>query len=208
MAVNIGKIYKPISDHFRRERMRAFCEQLNIGRETRVLDVGGSRTIWQQAPVKPHLTILNLYPRSVADSGENYVRASGCRMPFADNAFDVVFSNSVIEHLGAWPTIQTFADEVRRVGRRYWVQTPNRRFPIEPHYLAPFLHYAPKSAQKRLLRYGSGWGLLTKPSTKQVSDLVDELYLLDRRELASLFPDADVRGERFMGIDKSLVAWK
>jgi hypothetical protein len=186
--------------------MKAFFDRLNITAETRVLDVGGSEAIWELAPVRPKLTIVNLYPKIEVKNG-SYLRGSGRAIPFADKSFDVVFSNSVIEHLGSWSAIEELSTEIRRVGKRYWVQTPNRYFPFELHYLAPFIHFAPKALQKRVLRYGSGWGLLTKPTPKQVAEYVEELHLLGRRDLGRLFPEAELRGERFMGLVKSLVAW-
>lgn len=203
----IWDIYNPLLKHFRRPRMALFCRLFGISKDTRVLDVGGSQWIWELAPVKPKLTILNLYATNGA-GGAKYVRADGCEMPFADNAFDVVFCNSVIEHLGNWSAIERFAEEVSRVGRRYWVQTPNRNFPLEPHYLGPLVHYLPKEWQKRIFRYGTGLGLLTKPSKEEISQIVDELCLLTSRDLRQLFPRATIRIERFAGLAKSLIAAK
>jgi 2-polyprenyl-3-methyl-5-hydroxy-6-metoxy-1,4-benzoquinol methylase len=68
---------------------------------------------------------------------------TAARSPSAARSFDIVFSNSVIEHVGDAESQQQFAHEIARVGRAYWVQTPNRRFPVEPHLLTPFLHFLP-----------------------------------------------------------------
>ena len=73
----------------------------------------------------------------------------GRALPFRDEAFDVVFSNSVIEHVGDAASQRRFAREVARVGRAYWVQTPNRWFPVEQHLLTPLVHWLPKSWQRR-----------------------------------------------------------
>jgi hypothetical protein len=205
--ISIGQIYNPILRHFRKPRIERFCARFEITEHTRVLDVGGSRSIWELAPVMPRLSVVNLYGENVAGEAQ-YIRADGCSLPFSDGAFDVVFCNSVIEHLGDEEGTRKFSAEIRRVGVRYWVQTPDRHFPIEPHYLAPLIHYFPKSWQKRLFRYGTGTGLLTKPSKQEIAALVDELYPLSLDQLAQLFPDGEVEIERFLGMSKSLVAYR
>ena len=35
------------------------------------------------------------------------------------------------------------ANEIMRVGKKYFVQTPNKYFFIEPHYLLPFFNFCP-----------------------------------------------------------------
>jgi hypothetical protein len=130
---------------FRRRRMQRFVREFSIGRETRVLDVGGTPDDWQMVPVPPRLVLLNM-PRARADlaGAAHWVAGDGCSLPFRDRSFDVVFSNSVIEHVGDAACQQRFANEVARVGHAYWVQTPNRWFPVEQHLLTPFLHWLPR----------------------------------------------------------------
>ena len=87
-----------------------------------------------------------------------------------------------------------------------WIQTPAREFFIEPHLLTPFIHYLPRSVQARLLRYFTVWGLMTRPSPKEVAGFLDEVRLLTYREMQELFPDCQILRERFMGFTKSYVA--
>ncbi len=85
---------------FRGRRMRVFAAEFQITSETRVLDVGGTPSIWALLPVKPRITFLNM-PQGIGScAGFDFVFASGCEMPFPDQSFEIVFSNSVIEHVG------------------------------------------------------------------------------------------------------------
>ena len=134
------------------------------------------------------------------------MRGDGRQLDYRPSAFDIVFSNSVAEHLGTWADQQRFAAEIRRVGKAYWVQTPNRWFPFDPHLLALFVHYLPKAIQQHLLRYGTIWGLVIRPTRAQVAGFLAEVRLLTEREMRALFPDAQILVERFCGLNKSFIA--
>jgi len=196
---------------FRSRRMQRFVRELDIGPETRVLDIGGTLDNWQLVPVEPRLVLLNM-PRAKAEmaGGARWVLGDGRALPFRDGAFDVVFSNSVIEHVGGAASQQSFAREVSRVGRRYWVQTPNRWFPIEQHLMTPLVHWLPKSWQRAVVRHGTVWGALTHATVDRrdfyVEHFLRDIRLLGCREVRLLFPDASVIRERFLGITKSLIA--
>jgi hypothetical protein len=127
-------------------------------------------------------------------------------LDFADHSFDIAFSNSVIEHVGALDEQRAFADELRRVGRQLWVQTPARSFFFEPHLLTPFIHFLPHSWQRRLVRNFTLWGWVTRPSQASVDRMLGELRLLDYATFRALFPDCEIRRERFLGFTKSFVA--
>lgn len=197
--------------HFRSQRMRLFQQTFAISSCTRVLDVGGSPLIWQFCSVQPKLTILNL-PAALQPSSIEMTRVAGDgrMLPFQNAAFDIVFSNSVIEHVGNSANQQKFAHEVARVGRRYWIQTPNRRFPIELHLMLPFVHYLPKTWQRPIINRLTVWELLVQPNEHQrafyLSHFLNELNLLNWRELQALFPDSKILAERFFGFTKSLIA--
>jgi hypothetical protein len=125
----------------------------------------------------------------------------------SDKKYDVVFSNSVIEHVGSWSDQTDFAREVRRVGKKLWVQTPARECPFEPHYLAPFMHWLPKQLQKKLIRWCSVYGLLQHPSPAEVEQMVDSIRLLTKMEMQTLFPDCEVLEEKLLFfIPKSYIA--
>jgi hypothetical protein len=193
--------------------MRLFERTFEISSSTRILDVGGSPLIWEFASVRPRLTFINLPSALARPSFEASLAAGDGRLlPFRDSAFDVVFSNSVIEHVGVYEDQKDFADEVRRVGQRYWVQTPNRRFPIEMHVMLPFVHKLPKGLQRAVLRRFTLWEVLVRPTAEEreqfVEHVVNELNLLDRPSLTRLFPDAQIIAERMLGFEKSLIAFR
>jgi hypothetical protein len=138
------------------------------------------------------------------------VAGDGRALPFRDGAFDVVFSNSVIEHVGDADSQRRFAREVARVGRAYWVQTPNRWFPVEQHLLTPLVHWLPKPWQRRIVTRFTVWNVLVRPSPDRrsfyLAHYLDEVRLLGAGEFAELFPGARVIRERVCGWTKSLVA--
>jgi hypothetical protein len=182
--------------------MRRFVELMRVTASTTVLDVGGTPDIWALAPVRPRVVFLN-EPREEARST---VHADGCRLPFRDGAFDVVFSNSVIEHVGDASRQKQFASEVARVGRGYWIQTPNRRFPVELHLLTPFVHWLPRRWQRWIVPRFTVWSLLVRTTADRraffLEHYLSQVRLLSSEELGRLFPSAKV-----LRSAKSLIAY-
>lgn len=190
--------------------MERFVRELAITGETRILDVGGTPETWLQLDVRPRVTLLNT-PRTHEElaAAPAWVAGDGRSLPFRDAAFDVVFSNSVIEHVGDAASQQHFASEVMRVGRAYWVQTPNRWFPVEQHLLTPFLHWLPKPLQRRIVPQFTVWSALVRPTPDRrdfyLRHYLDEVRLLSAYDLRRLFPTARLIRERFCGWTKSLI---
>jgi SAM-dependent methyltransferase len=191
--------------------MKRFAEALGVRADMRVLDVGGTADIWALAPVRPRVVFLN-QPRASreVDGTTDLVFGDGCRLPFADGAFDIAFSNSVIEHVGDRQKQAAFAAEMRRVGKQVWVQTPDRRFPIEQHLHTPIVHWLPLRWRAAVVNRFTVWAWLTRPPEDErewyVRHFLESVHLLSAGELQELFPDAEIRRERFMGMSKSLVA--
>ena len=116
----------------------------------------------------------------------------------------------MIEHVGDAESQRRFAREVARVGRAYWVQTPNRWFPVEQHLLTPLVHWLPKPWQRWIVPRFTVWGALVRPSADRrafyLAHYLDDVRLLSAAEFAALFPGARVIRERVCGWTKSLVA--
>jgi methyltransferase family protein len=205
--MDIHRVYRALGTGFRRRRMRRFERSFRPNAQTRILDVGGTREQWELVASRPRITLLNLDARALGDVAPlAAVAASGLRLPHRDGSFDIAFSNSVIEHVGAHEAQAAFAAEISRVARGLWVQTPARGFWIEPHLLTPFFHFLPRGWQRRLARNFTVWGWITRPDPRRARKMVDGTRLLSYREFAALFPDCEIRRERFLGWTKSYVA--
>lgn len=194
---------------WRKRRMLAFVDRLGVRPGDRILDLGGNIETWALAEQPCQLTLLNTSEASAGTLRPWRLPANGCRWQaivgdatdlsqFADGAFDIVFSNSVIEHLGDADRVTRFAREVRRVGRRYWVQTPAWTFPIEAHTGLPFYWLYPRPLR-------DAWA--ARHDRRHADEpwhcpLAQTSYLrLD--ELRGLFPDAEIYTERVGGWAKS-----
>jgi hypothetical protein len=207
--MNPHRVYQAIPPYFRRKRMQWFLELLHVQLEDRLLDVGGHPESWSQAAGSAPVTLFNLgYPADIGTThpGFTYVTGDAGALPFANREFDVVFSNSAIEHAGTWERQVAFAAEVQRVGRKFWVQTPAYEFFIEPHLLAPFIHWLPVRWQRRFIRNFTWWGWLVRPPAPDVDAFLAEVRLLTRPEMRKLFPDCRILEEKFLGMTKSYIA--
>ncbi len=171
-----------------------------------MLDIGGSAYYWDFFEVIPRVAIVNLRKPESPDRRFQWVVADARHLPFRDCAFDLAFANSVVEHIPGQESRRAFAGETERVGRGYYVQTPYRWFPVEPHLYTPLIHYLPKSWQRPLLRNFTVWGILQRPTPQGCDDFLRDIDLLTTRQLRALFPHAAIWKERFCGLLKSVAA--
>jgi hypothetical protein len=206
--MNFQNIYRPFFKHFRPTRMRQLWQDFKLTPQTRVLDVGGTWYNWSLLSKQPCLTILNLKVPQVRNRQATWLVADARCLPFRDRSFEIVYSNSVIEHLENMYNQCLFAAECCRVGQRYYVQTPNKYFPIEPHLITPLIHWLPRGLQRRMLRNMTIWGLINRPSQQRCDEFMREIRLLNETEMQGLFPDAQIWRERILGITKSIIAVK
>lgn len=182
------------------------------GAPCRILDIGGTAGYWQAFGAdipwdRVSLTLTNLTGQEATSASVETVVADARSMPgFADGSFDIVHSNSVIEHVGKWRDMMAMAGEVRRLAPAYFVQTPYFWFPIEPHARTPFVQFLPEPLRYRLFMLRRN-GFYAKAGTvSHAMEMIQDASLLDRSQMRALFPDADIRAERAFGLIKSLIA--
>lgn len=129
--------------------------------------------------------------------GLRFLRTAPGPLPFADREFDLVVSFAVLEHVGSRAQQSAFVREMHRVGKRVFITTPNRFYPVEFHTLTPFLHWLPMPLFRRYLR------LIGNPFYAQE----ENLNLLTRMEFFEMLP-VDWRIEpahsRFFGLMSNL----
>lgn len=181
---------RPVHRKFREEKINLFFRALCPTPTDTLLDVGGGAGIIGEFldlySYFRKVTILNIHQMQIdATEGDTMIElivGDGCSMPFMQQSFDFVFSNAVIEHVGSWRSQKVFADEINRVAKKgYFVTTPNKNFPIEPHTLLPFYQFMPTGIQRALVKISPGY--LTR---------YEPIRLLSSRELQMLFPNARV----------------
>lgn len=182
--------------------MGAFIRRMQLTPSTRILDLGGQPQTWQSVEIPLEITILNL--SGVADVSieltkheVRYVEGDACSLTnFSRGDFDVVYSNSVIEHVGPEDRQEAFASEVRRLGSRYWVQTPSKWFPVEAHCGMPFWWFYPEPVRRALIER---W----RKKLPAWTEMVGGTRVLTLERLRALFPGALASTEWMFGFPKS-----
>lgn len=197
-------IRRGFSPGARKRRREIFIRSVGLREGMKVLDLGGVPAAWYEIPFPLDVTLLNL-PGSVEQAAPgshhrfSYVEGDACDVRYPDHAFDVVFSNSVIEHVGGPEKRKAFAREVRRLGRAYWVQTPSIWFPLEVHCGVPFWWFLPSSVRGKLL---ARW----RERRPAWTEMVAGTDIVQLSELRALFPGSALYHERSMGLPKSYAA--
>lgn len=204
------RLIHPITHSFRRKRGQFILRHFPDIRSARICDLGGSIHFWDKLELGvpyQNITIYNISSDetqgmgSGSESGIQVLIYDGQHIPVPDQTYDLLVCNSVLEHV---PPKQraALAEEMRRVAKRVFCQTPARSFPIEPHFLMPFVHWLPRSLGFQLIKI-SPWRLLSRPSTATIQEYWWGTQLLDEQEVRLLFPGAQVMPERVWGMTKS-----
>jgi len=197
-----------LGNKFRSKRVADFREKLNkLEKPLHILDVGGLESFWINSGFAGDpdykITILNLTATPTHYSNLTSMTGDATNMvTIPDKRYDIVFSNSVIEHVYTRENQAKMANEIMRVGKYFYVQTPNKHFFIEPHYILPFFQYLPDSLKyfiltKTGLSRGKRW------DAAEARQYINEIRLLTLREMKLLFPGAEVYIEFFLGMNKS-----
>ena len=207
--MRLMSVARRLSENMRAKRFALFESLVaELPRPLRILDIGGTTGFWEAAgyadSARAEITLVNIYDQEQVHDNVRPHRGDATNLrEFSDGEFDLVFSNSVIEHLFRFENQAAMAEEVRRLAQRYWVQTPNYWFPLEPHFHFLGWQWLPSDIRVEILRRRDcGWRGRT-PDREKARELVDEVQLLSRRQLESLFPGARIEAERFAGLVKS-----
>jgi SAM-dependent methyltransferase len=184
---------------FRERRIQSFAELIDHEGES-ILDVGYGYGQFENQLVKlgvrNGIIALDIVPRDVGrhTNVAAFVIADAAHLPFADCSIDLIYCNSLLEHVGDWHFQRQVFAEIERVGRKLFVQTPNRHFPIEPHHMLPFYQYCSPSVQRWV-----GQNILGH---------YERVWLLDRtavEELAGISDGITIWEEKALGLTKSFV---
>lgn len=199
----------------RAKRIVAMIEAIHAEKgAVRIIDLGGEANYWTLFDrdfldrCGVHITLVNPGAFGTVDATLfEAVDGDACHLPqYADHAFDMVHSNSVVEHVGDWVRMEAFAGEVRRLAPCYYVQTPYFWFPIEPHFSAPFFHWRSEQSRARaLMKRPHGFSQKAADIGAAMRD-VQHARLLDKTQFRFLFPDAAHHDEVVLGLTKSLIA--
>jgi len=202
----MNRLFLNLHRKSREQKHKLFLQLLRPAPEMRILNVGASGTQIglpeQLESFYPHhsriigggLSLPDVEDYRQSFPGVQAVVFDGCALPFADKSFDIVYSNAVLEHLPGKLFTERFAAEVQRVGKGWFVTTPNFWYPIDPHYHLPFIQLLPEDMQQRLVRVAG-------------KVPYENLHLLTKRELRRLFPVGEVVGCRVTFYPETLIAY-
>jgi hypothetical protein len=198
---------------FRQKRLVLLSQLLaHLPEPVRILDVGGQDPFWHALDTsilpKLQITFLNIFPFTTdLPNAVSLVGDARCMKEFPDGHFDLAFSNSVIEHVGGLREQKSMARECQRVAGLYFVQTPNRYFPLEPHFLFLGFQFLPQTWRARLhCCWNLGWWKRAATYYEALEE-VESIRLMTHGELDYLFPNGTIWEEKFYGLTKSYVAY-
>lgn len=222
----IQKIVERYRKNARAKRKIVFLDNFSINKSTRLLDIGSEsgtniHYILEGKDYRPeNIFIADIYQSVITEGQRKYnytpvlLRENGL-IPFPDKYFDITYCSSVIEHVTVAKNQvasytddvlfaslskahqQVFVDELRRVSKAYFVQTPNKDFLIESHTWLPFLGWCPRSVLISILNVTNKfWVKKTSP----------DFYLLNKIEFGELFKGDKIIVERSFMMVKSWMA--
>lgn len=211
--MDASALFERLSARSRAAKLALLRRLVGDNQAPRVLDLGGqvesAGPLLAMLPPGARVTLVNLMPAQVAR-----VQASGLplralvadarALPFPDGAFDLVYSNAVIEHLVTASNQRSMAGEIQRVGRTWFVTTPNRWFPFELHTRLPFVSWLPAPALHRCAAVYS-YNHFARRYTRGNDQ--SDLRLLSARSLRGLFPSSRLVKNRITLWPETLIVY-
>lgn len=181
-----------------------------------ILDLGGTEKYWligedfiQANRSRLRFTVINNEEQQPVDRPDLFeIHLGSATDPrlLDGRRFDLVHSNSVIEHVGGWRDMEMFAANARRLAPRYYIQTPNYWFPYEPHFRFPGFQYLPESVRIELImRFSLGFFRRIE-DRREAAEIIHHHRLVSARQMRLLFPDGSVGFEKVAGLNKSIIA--
>lgn len=199
------KLFKKLQQRSRKKKFTLFMNHLKPKDSHNVLDMGcGTGTFLEEMyPFKKKLLGFDISPRNIKIFKQKHpsvkiMQGDGKKSPFKNQEFDIVFSNAVIEHVGNWNEQKKYASEIRRVAKSYFITTPNKWFPFEPHYRLPLYQFIPKQVQKLLSKHFS--------IGNYPKGFWEDIHLISASELATLFPEATIVKQKIGFYPETLIA--
>lgn len=203
-----------ISSRQRKKRFEFFlkyCSELH--KPLKILDLGGSDYYWQSLNFTDNenykIEILNIENQNT----ENFKNISFLKKDVRDLSFikdkeyDLIYSNSLIEHLNNFDEQKKLAKEIQRTGKKYFIQTPNYYFPVEPHFLFPFFQFLSVDMKTKLIsNFNLGW-FEKQTDIVKARELANSIKLLKEKELKEIFPGCKIYKEKYFSLNKSFIAY-
>lgn len=208
-------LFSKLSNISRQRKLELFNRIIMPTETTKVLDVGaeiapsGGKGLQfiDFYPWKKGISAISLSPEHISSIKQHYpeieaVVGDACELPWPDKYFDVVYSNAVIEHLGTLEKQRKMAAEIMRVGKKWFVTTPNRWYPFEFHMRLPFVTWLPGDGYLwagRIVRY-------SHVKRKYVFGRKRTgLRLMTAKELRHCFPDSKIIKQRVTFVAETLI---
>jgi SAM-dependent methyltransferase len=208
-------VFSKLSRISRIRKLDLFNKIMNPTSQMKLLDVGaqinpngdGMLQLIDTYPWKNNISAVNISTDYISAIRKCYpeieaVVCDACELPWPDKHFDVVFSNAVIEHVGSFERQKKMASEIMRVGKRWFVTTPNRWFPFEFHMRLPFVTWLPG---RSYLRIGNIVSYNHLRGKYMFGGKRSGLRLMSAGELEKCFPSSKIIKQRVTFMAETLI---
>ena len=221
MNGNISKLRQKL----KAERFKLFTDvTAALPRPVRILDLGGTAAFWRSFvngnPEDSYrVTLVNNHhidpTQRKAEISVSWIAEKRIDAFDFDQwdlpGHDLIFSNSFLEHLETRGKQKQLARMMENSGKPYFLQVPNKLFPLDPHFpspLVPFFALYPEPLQAALIsryRFGSGG----RSSSFAAARTPLRFYTpVGVRDMADLFPGGIIKQEKTFGLCRSILVYR